>query len=427
MAKSIIQVSHLSKKFKLGSIQPYLTFRDSLISIIRNPLNFFKPAKIPEDKLGENEFWALKDVSFEIHQGEVVGIIGRNGAGKSTLLKLLSRITIPTKGEIKLAGRVGSLLEVGTGFHPELTGRENIFLNGTILGMKRAEIKKRLNEIVEFAEVEKFIDTPVKYYSSGMYTRLAFSVGAFLETEILVIDEILAVGDSAFQKKCIEKMKDITETTGRTIIIVSHNMLTIQKLCTKCIFLDKGEIKKIGKTEEVIQSYLNEVEFTNKLALVDRKDRLGNGGLRVSSISFKDKNGTDISHIKAGDDIQIWVEYKLTDIKIHNIEFSFDIDSFYNQYRIASISNKIINQRISTRERIIKINLPKVSLNTGKYQYTIIMLSEGGDILDWVQQAGIFEVEYGDYYHTGNLPTADHGSLLLNYSINDKKSTSNGA
>ncbi len=421
MAKSIIQVSHLSKKFKLGSVQPYLTFRDSLISLIRNPLNFFKPIKTSEDELGENEFWALKDVSFEIHQGEVVGIIGRNGAGKSTLLKLLSRITIPTKGEIKLEGRVGSLLEVGTGFHPELTGRENIFLNGAILGMKRAEIKKRLNEIVEFAEMEKFIDTPVKHYSSGMYTRLAFSVGAFLETEILVIDEILAVGDSAFQKKCIEKMKDITDTTGRTILLVSHNMLTIQKLCTKCIFLDKGEVKKIGKTEEVIQSYLNEVEFKNKLALVDRKDRLGNGGLRVTNISFKDKHGKDISHIKAGDEIQIWIEYKLTDLTIHNIEFSLAIDSFYNQLRLATLSNKIINQRISTRDGIIKINLYKLPLNRGKYQFTIFISSESGDILDWIQQAGIFEIEQGDYYKTGFLPNTDHGNLLLDYEVSDKK------
>lgn len=421
MEKTIIKVSHLSKKYKLGSDQPYLTFRDSLTAKIRNPLSFFKPAKIPQEELGENEFWALKDVSFDIHQGEVMGIIGRNGAGKSTLLKLLSRITIPTKGEMKLSGRVGSLLEVGTGFHPELTGRENIFLNGAILGMKRSEIKKKFSDIVEFAEVKKFIDTPVKYYSSGMYTRLAFSVGAFLDTEILIIDEILAVGDSAFQKKCIEKMKDITDTTGRTILLVSHNMLTVQKLCTRSILLDKGEIKIIGKTEEVIQSYLNEVEFTNKLTLVDRKDRLGSGGLRVTNISFKDKNGKDISHIKAGDEIQIWVEYKLKDVTVKHIEFSISIDSFYNQYRLATISNKIINQRISTRERIIKIKLPKLTLNIGKYQYTIIIISEGGDILDWIQQAGIFEVEYGDYYKTGFLPNTDHGNLLLDYTLSDKK------
>ncbi len=421
MKTPIIEVKNLSKKYKYAYHQPYYSLRDLISDHISHPFKFLTPKKKDTAGLEDSEFWALKDVSFEIYPGDVVGIIGRNGAGKSTLLKVLSRITTPTRGEVSLIGRIGSLLEVGTGFHPELTGSENIFLNGAILGMKRNEIKKKFNEIVEFAEIKRFIDTPVKYYSSGMYMRLAFSVAAFLEPEVLIIDEVLAVGDSAFQKKCVDKMKDITHTTGRTILLVSHNMLTIQSLCAKCIYLDKGRVKKIGNTQDVIRHYLNEVEFTNKIGLAGRRDRLGNGSLRVTHISFKNEEGKDISNIKSGDDIQIWIEYKLIDPSIKYVEFSFDIDSFYDQYRLAAISNKIINQRISTKDRIIKINLPKLPFNRGKYQFTVIMVSESGDILDWIQQAGIFEVEYGQYYETGNLPTPDHGHLLLNYSITYKE------
>ena len=251
--KPIIKVENLSKQYKLGGEKKrYSTLRESLTDMARLPLKIFQRTK----ENGNNKFWALKDINFEVMPGEVVGIIGRNGAGKSTLLKVLSRITEPTKGRIELYGRVGSLLEVGTGFHPELTGRENIYLNGAILGMRRGEIIKKFDEIVDFAEIEKFLDTPVKHYSSGMYTKLAFSVAANLNPEVLIVDEVLAVGDVNFQKKCLGKMQDVSNS-GRTVLFVSHNMTTISDLCRSAILLEEGQIKHLGKIDETVKLYLD--------------------------------------------------------------------------------------------------------------------------------------------------------------------------
>ena len=249
-----IRVENLSKKYILrhvmGDRPRYVALRDVLA---QQAASFFR--RPPTSDGRREDFWALKDVSFEIQQGEAVGIIGRNGAGKSTLLKLLSRITAPTAGRIEIRGRVASLLEVGTGFHQELTGRENIYLNGAILGMQRTEIRKRFDEIVAFAEVEKFLDTPVKHFSSGMYMRLAFSVAAHLEPEILIVDEVLAVGDVQFQKKCLGKMQDVSTKEGRTVLFVSHNMGAIRQLTSRCICLDKGQITFDGKPEKAIEKY----------------------------------------------------------------------------------------------------------------------------------------------------------------------------
>ncbi len=245
---TVVKVEGLSKRYHIGekTAYNYRNFRD----VLANTFKFNK------NKSSKSDFWALKDVSFEIKQGEVVGIIGRNGAGKSTLLKILSRITEPTEGYAEIRGRVGALLEVGTGFHPELTGRENIYLNGSILGMKRREIAKKFDEIVDFAEVEKFIDTPVKHYSSGMYVRLAFAVAAHLEPEILIVDEVLAVGDASFQKKCLGKMGNVAKK-GRTVLFVSHNMGAVKSLCKSAILLAAGQITTTGETEAIIDSYLN--------------------------------------------------------------------------------------------------------------------------------------------------------------------------
>ena len=253
MSDTVIKVENLSKKYILGhqKQEKYIALRDVISNSVKSIL---KPNS--KNKDAREEFWALKDVSFEIKQGDRVGIIGRNGAGKSTLLKILSRITEPTQGQIKIKGRVASLLEVGTGFHPELTGRENIFLNGAILGMGKVEIKKKFDEIVAFAEVEKFLDTPVKRYSSGMYVRLAFAVAAHLEPEILVVDEVLAVGDATFQKKCLDKMQEVAKE-GRTILFVSHNMAAIRNLCKNGIFLERGTIKQIGNINQVADDYQN--------------------------------------------------------------------------------------------------------------------------------------------------------------------------
>jgi lipopolysaccharide transport system ATP-binding protein len=260
MNEIVIEAEGLSKKFYIGKrLEKFKTLRDTIAETFTAPLrkaqNLLRGHATGAAELNE-EIWALQDVSFTVRRGEVLGIIGRNGAGKSTLLKILTRITEPTKGYAEIRGRVGSLLEVGTGFHPELTGRENVFLNGAILGMQRAEIENNFDEIVAFAEVERFIDTPVKHYSSGMYLRLAFAVAAHLETEILLVDEVLAVGDTSFQKKCLGKMEEVGRE-GRTVLFVSHNMAAIRQLCSTCLWIDDGSIKEIEAPEKVIASYLN--------------------------------------------------------------------------------------------------------------------------------------------------------------------------
>jgi lipopolysaccharide transport system ATP-binding protein len=275
VSDSIITVENLGKKYSLRHLsdQRYIALRDVLVEkatglFRRNGKSRGQRSDVggQDANLTCEEFWALKDISFEVKQGEVVGIIGRNGAGKSTLLKILSRITDPTEGRVRIKGRVASLLEVGTGFHPELTGRENIFLNGAILGMTRAEINNKFDEIVAFAETEKFLDTPVKRYSSGMYVRLAFAVAAHLEPEILIVDEVLAVGDAAFQKKCLGKMENVAKQNGRTVIFVSHNMSAVQGLCSKGICLDAGRAVEAGEISKVVRHYLQRVSASNSSA-----------------------------------------------------------------------------------------------------------------------------------------------------------------
>lgn len=256
--ETVIQINNLSKQYKITHWQGgYVTLRDSISNVFRHPLRFLK-YKATNIISGESreDFWALRELNFSVQKGEVIGIIGANGAGKSTLLKILTKITPPSEGEIAIQGKVSSLLEVGTGFHPELTGRENIFFYGAILGMKKKEIVAKFDRIVEFAGMQKFLDTPVKKYSSGMYVRLAFSVAAHMEPDILLIDEVLAVGDAEFQKKCLEKMKSVARDENRTILFISHNMNAVRSLCNRCVLLEKGEVKMIGDTDAVIGRYL---------------------------------------------------------------------------------------------------------------------------------------------------------------------------
>ncbi|MBU6231452.1 MAG: ATP-binding cassette domain-containing protein [Patescibacteria group bacterium] len=256
--KPIIEIKNIGKNYKIAHQRGgYIALRDVIMNILKKPFSFVKAkAKSAMGLASTEEFWALRDINLSVEKGEVIGIIGHNGAGKSTLLKILSQITPPTEGEIVIRGKVGSLLEVGTGFNPELTGRENIFLNGAIIGMTRREIASKFDQIVKFAEVEKFLDTPVKYYSSGMYVRLAFSVAAHMEPDILLVDEVLAVGDAEFQRKCLAKMEEVTHQDGRTIVFISHNLSAVERLCQKTVLLNKGRIEKIGETREVINHYL---------------------------------------------------------------------------------------------------------------------------------------------------------------------------
>lgn len=265
MNKPVIEIKGVSKNYKITHQQGgYIALRDVIMNVLRSPFQFAKSkAKSMIGLETREEFWALKDINLTVNEGEVIGIIGHNGAGKSTLLKILSQITPPTEGEIIVRGKVGSLLEVGTGFNPELTGRENIFLNGAIIGMTRREIARKFDQIVEFAGVEKFLDTPVKYYSSGMYVRLAFSVAAHMEPDILLVDEVLAVGDAEFQKKCLGKMEEVSSAAGRTIIFISHNLSAVSNLCKKTVLLEKGRVKMIGDTEDVIRAYAEKYDYGN--------------------------------------------------------------------------------------------------------------------------------------------------------------------
>ena len=312
MSDAIITVSGLGKKYRIShqADRPrYTALRDVIANKVKGLLSSRK-AKAGHGKSVE-DFWALKDVSFEIKRGEVVGVIGRNGAGKSTLLKVLSRITEPTQGRVHLKGRVSSLLEVGTGFHPELTGRENIFLNGAILGMSRVEIRRKFDEIVAFAEVEKFLDTPVKRYSSGMYVRLAFAVAAHLEPEILIVDEVLAVGDAEFQKKCLGKMGDVAKG-GRTVLFVSHNMAAITKLCQTGLLLNRGRVEAHGKAEAVVTDYLN-VGANDSLAYVPdpAKKPVGNDSVHLLSVALRGVDGSTGPNFGSGTAIKVEITYRV--------------------------------------------------------------------------------------------------------------------
>jgi lipopolysaccharide transport system ATP-binding protein len=314
---TVIKVENLGKMYMIGhKRESYTALRDVLTNKARQLINNSKQFITGGNLISGNEleeFWALKDVSFEVNQGDRIGIIGRNGAGKSTLLKVLSRITEPTKGRIQLKGRVASLLEVGTGFHPELSGRENIFLNGAILGMSRAEIRKKFDEIVDFAGVEKFLDTPVKRYSSGMYVRLAFSVAAHLEPEILIIDEVLSVGDAEFQKKCLGKMEDVSTKEGRTVIFVSHNMGAVTSLCNKCLMLEKGRINLTGLTSDVIHNYLHSAEQLRS-TWKNRNNEYPNAYFTPVSISIVDSGLNEKSIFPNNEHIGILIEGKINNI-----------------------------------------------------------------------------------------------------------------
>ena len=309
--KPIIRVENLSKQYTIGAkTEPYATLRESIVRAARKPIDMVRR----NGKAENTKFWALKDVNFDVMPGEVVGIIGRNGAGKSTLLKVLSRITEPTTGRVELYGRVGSLLEVGTGFHPELTGRENIFLNGAILGMRREEISKKFDEIVDFAEIEEFLDTPVKRYSSGMYVRLAFAVAAHLEPEILVVDEVLAVGDAQFQKKCLDKMKDVG-MHGRTVLFVSHNMGAIRELCQHGVVLADGTVRFMGDVHSSIESYLDEWKAVSEAYVKSERNGADDPKpVEFNRISLHGSDGTERYLFEVED--QIYVKF---DVEINSL------------------------------------------------------------------------------------------------------------
>ncbi len=372
-SKPIIEVKNISKVYKIVHQRgKYITLADTLSNILRHPFSFLKhKTKNVIGRDTKEKFWALNDVSFNINKGEVVGVIGNNGAGKSTLLKILSQITPPTSGEIILRGKVGSLLEVGTGFHPELTGRENIFLNGAILGMTRQKMKENFDAIVEFAGIEKFLDTPVKYYSSGMYVRLAFSVAAHLEPDILLVDEVLAVGDAEFQKKCLGKMEDVTKNHGRTILFVSHNMSAIQNLCKRSILLNSGKVEMIGETRDVIEHYLSNHTLSDAVTTYDLNEK---DNVQISKISLINNQGEFRSEFPISEDFKIEIDFKnketISNSTLSLLFYSNDRDLLLYSSE-SDKSGSLITYK--NGEHKTTVSVPAFMFNPGKYSFEVII------------------------------------------------------
>ena len=399
-----IQAEGLGKQYQLGRFQGGYELLSERIGKLINRGGNGK---------GRESFLALDDVSFEVEQGETLGILGRNGAGKSTLLKILSRVTPPTRGSVRIRGRVGALLEVGTGFNMELTGRENVFLNGAILGMRRTEILRKFDDIVEFAEIERFIDTPVKRYSSGMYLRLAFSVAAHLEPEVLVVDEVLAVGDAAFQKKCLGKMGEVTRE-GRTVVFVSHNTAAIENLCRSAIVLERGRAVYSGGVKEAVGVYMTQVLSTaTATSLRDREDRGGTGALRLTSFRVEDDNGNPIVGAWTGETCTLVFGYECSSGNPQrNVLASFAIST-------AAGAPLILHRTNYTGEDFalvpavgsIRCTIPRFPLIPGTYLIATY-IEAAGELADHLTVAAQLDVEPGDFFGTGHTGIAGHSPVL---------------
>ncbi len=362
------------------------------------------------------EFWALRDLSFSVQQGEAVGIIGRNGAGKSTLLKILGRITEPSSGRVTIRGRVASLLEVGTGFHPELTGRENVFLNGSVLGMSRAEIRRKFDEIVAFADVERFLDTPVKRYSSGMYMRLAFAVAAHLEPEILLVDEVLAVGDAEFQKRCLGKMNDVVGE-GRTVLFVSHNMAAIHQFCSRGLVLDRGQIVFAGTVEQATRFYTSHVQLLASNDLSERKDRQGSQWLRFTRVDILDAEGQLLQQVLSGQDIRLRFYYEAQQARSHvAVNVAFNVRNSQGML-LTNLNSTDVGEEDQTiyRSGYFECHWPRFNLRADSYSCALFC-AINGETVDWIQHAAfVITVEDGNFHGTGKLIDRSQGDLLVDY------------
>jgi homopolymeric O-antigen transport system ATP-binding protein len=421
MSDIAVRVENLSKQYRIGGPRAsYKTLRESIAGAAMSPFRALRNSRSASH--GDETIWALKDVSFEVKRGEVVGIIGRNGAGKSTLLKILSRITKPTEGRAVVSGRVGSLLEVGTGFHPELTGRENIYLNGAILGMKRTEIARKFDEIVDFAEIEKFLDTPVKHYSSGMYVRLGFAVASYLEAEVLLVDEVLAVGDAAFQRKCLRRIADLRRQ-GRTVLIVSHDLNSVRGVCSRAAWIKSGGLDRIGETEEVTSQYkdylvsqrrLPEQPEVAKLERVDEQSPLGEAGARITRVELLDRFGEPRNAFEMGETMRVAVHYR-SDHLITKPVFGVGIERTDGlQCYGCTTDLDAIEVPAILGEGIFELEYESVNLLSGTFRITTGLWDKEGNIqLDSFLDSAFFEVrssrtDHGAFFlpHRWHLPSA---------------------
>ena len=419
MAKTVIQFNKLGKSYMIGhkgQDRRYVALRDIIGESMQK---FWSRLRHPEYYTHENleEFWALKDIDLEVQVGDRLGIIGRNGAGKTTLLKVLSRITDPTTGKIKIKGRVASLLEVGTGFHPELTGRENIYLNGAILGMTSSEIKRKFDEIVDFAGVEQFLDTPVKRFSSGMHVRLGFSVAAHLEPEILVVDEVLAVGDATFQKKCIGKMDSVAKE-GRTVLFVSHNMSSIEALCNRVVLLESGRLKHNSNPKDTISHYLEKSsKRMEEIPLDQRTDRGGSGKVRATSFRVLDNKGNEVSSLRSGEDYSFEIGYvnKLNcqlGSTVASIAFWDERNNVTLLFRTNFVGDHLTLDKHSGRIYCDVSDLPLVE---GLYYVSIFLSHADAELLDVIEKAATVDVKAGNFFGTGSNGQKDICKVLVKH------------
>lgn len=417
---AVIQIEGLGKLYHIGASQAcYRTCREAIIESLAAPWRLARRTLGSGIHLAppsaNSIIWALKDVNLEVQQGDILGIIGRNGAGKSTLLKILSRITEPTSGRVKLQGRVGSLLEVGTGFHPELTGRENIFLNGAILGMSRWEIQSKFEEIVEFAEIGKFIDTPLKRYSTGMGTRLAFAVAAHLEPEILLVDEVLAVGDMGFRKKCLGKMKDVSQE-GRTVLFVSHEMNAIRRLCSKAVWLDHGRVETVGGVQEVVRNYENSFIGAdgNRVTRVERTTP-PHSPKWFSCVSLANSSGEPTAAFKYGDTLRLTIGMEgLTPHKSHFVEWFLNERSQGN--RVAwGATHAVLKDDLPGDCHQINFEIGPLSLAAGDYSLSLAMGVPAIIDLDFWHEAIVFEVVSSDPQNNGFNYSTNYAPVFISY------------
>jgi lipopolysaccharide transport system ATP-binding protein len=403
-SSTAISVRNVSKKYTIRHDRRAPTrLSEALVRRIRQPFL----------RIEREEFWALKDVSFDLPRGEVLALIGSNGAGKSTLLKILSRITEMTDGEVVLDGRVGSLLEVGTGFNQELTGRENIFLNGAILGMTRAEIRREFDAIVEFAGVERFLDTPVKHYSSGMYVRLAFAVAAHLKSEILIVDEVLAVGDQEFQRKCLGKMRDVA-SDGRTVVLVSHNMAAVTSLCSRAVVLRAGRVAFAGDVDRAVAEYSSREGTTLIGDVRMRRDRKGSGEIRCTRVAMRDRVGQLTRSVRANVPFEIVVSYDAL-IDVRDVALSIDVE-LLDGTRLVTLYSGFRNEAfpVHAGAGAFSCHVAGLPIRPDTYSINVFIGSRHG-IMDFVERAMTFEIAPSDVFGTGRLPERSHGPLLGDY------------
>jgi lipopolysaccharide transport system ATP-binding protein len=412
-----ISVENVSKYYRLGSIGNRTLYQDLnrwWARVRGQPDPLLRIGEAYRANSGKEGLWALDDVSLEIKAGDVLGIIGHNGAGKSTLLKILSRVTGPTSGQIRVRGRIASLLEVGTGFHPDLTGRENIYLNGAILGMTKAEIRRKFDEIVDFADIEKSIDTPVKRYSSGMYVRLAFAVAAHLEPEILVVDEVLAVGDMAFQEKCLGKMGQVSRE-GRTVLFVSHNLQSVWSLCRTAIWMDRGKLRASGTAAEVIDLYRNHQSAGN-IASLENVQRAGTGRVRVTDIHLEDAEGNAATSFSAGGAVRIVLGYQASpDARLENLT-AYVVVSNDRHMRLFTLSNAYSGDRfkeIGSTGRLV-CGVPRLPLVPGEYNLVVSVML-GNETTDKFAAPIRLSVTEGDFFESNRMPDRSLGDVLVGH------------